>query len=260
MKLLASLTVLVAAAALEVSAQSYSKSCFINYFLKNNFLDKSYEVHKNEKALDASCLAAVNSTVSRVRATSNDICISAFYRRKYVSESLVKQYLLPQFKNSQKQVHFDGRFETFLKKALNISAVICNNPDVFKPDLKALVKNGKLQQEAKTKEIQCLQQFIMEKKKPLSDECKPVVDAIKKQFYEQTEGDMKKVFAAPNNNLIDLKCTADGAKKNQLFERVFFFVVLATSRNMNDKQINALLKSAEIVIAGSTRSIFDCMV
>jgi hypothetical protein len=100
----------------------------------------------------------------------------------------------------------------------------------------------------------------MVKNKPLSEECKTVVDSIEKQFYDQTESDMRRVFAPPNNNLIDLKCSADGAKKNQLFERVFFFVVLATTKNMNDKQINALLRSAEVVIAGSTRLIFDCMV
>ena len=184
------LSVLLLITVAKVSSQSYSKSCFINYLLKYDFLDKSYEIHKDKNAVDAKCEAAMNSTVTKIRSTTNNVCVSEFYRRKYVSESLVKQYLLPQFKNSQKQVHFGANFDNFLKKALNISAVICNNPKVFKPDLKALLKNGKLQQDSKTKEISCLQNHIMVKNKPLSEECKKIVDRLnrhQKDFSYSTE-------------------------------------------------------------------------
>lgn len=254
------LSIYLVLATAKVSCQSYSKSCFLNYMLKSDLLDKTFEIYNNKAGVDATCEAAVNSTVSRIRSSTNDVCISEFYRRKYVSESLVKQYLLPQFRSSQSEVQFDDRFKLFMKKALNISTVICNNKDVFKPDLKAMMKNGKLQKDSKTKEIGCLQHHIMVKNKPIDEECKQIVNAIKNEFYQTTENDMKRVFAAPNDNLIDLKCSADKAKKQQFFERVFFFVVLAATKNMNDKQIDVLIRSAEGVIAGSTRLIFECMV
>lgn len=259
MKFLNLLSIVLVVWSAKVSCQSFSKSCFLNYMLKHDLLDKTFEIYNNKAGIDAKCEAAVNSTVIRVRQSTNDLCISEFFRRKYVSESLVKQYLLPQFRSSQSEVHFDDRFKVFQRKALNISAVICNNQDVFKPDLKAMMKNGKLQKESKTKEIACLQHHIMVKNKPLDEECTKIVNAIKAEFYQTTENDMKRAFSAPNDNLIDLKCSSDKARKQQFFERVFFFVVLATTKNMNDKQIDVLIRSAEGVIAGSTRLIFECM-
>lgn len=243
-----------------VLCESYSKACFINYMLKHELLDKTYQIYNNGEKVDAKCELAVNSTISKMRSTTNDICISNFLRRKYVTETLLKEYLIPQFKGKQTQVHFDDRFTLFKNKALNISSIICNNPKVFKPDLKDMIKTGKSQKEAKAKEIACLQKHTTNRNKPLDEECSKVVNAIKQEFYKSLENEMKKVFAAPNDKLIDLKCSEGKSKKNELFEKISFFFVLSVVRNMNDKQVDGLLKGAEVIITSSTRLIFECMI
>lgn len=242
-----------------VTCESYNKACFLNYMLQHDLLDKTYQIFNNGEKVDDKCNAAVNSVVEKLRASSNDSCISDFFRRKYVSETLIKEFLIPQFKSSQTEVVFDEKFEAFKKKAVNLSRVICNNKDVFRPDLKAMMRNGRLQKESKTKEIECLHRYIMIKNKPLTGECKKVVDMVKEEFYKSTENDMKRVFQPPNDKMINLRCSEEKAKKSKLFEKFFFFVVLAATRNMNDKQIDRLLEGADGVIVGSTRLIFECM-
>lgn len=228
--------------------------------LKHDLLDKTYQIYNNGEKVDAKCELAVNSTISKMRSMTNDICVSNFLRRKYVTETLLKEYLIPQFKSKQTQVHFDDRFTVFKNKALNISSIICNNPKVFKPDLKDMIKTGKSQKEAKAKEIACLQKHTTNRNKPLDEECSKVVSAIKQEFYKSLGNEMKKVFAAPNDKLIDLKCSEDKSKKNKLFEKISFFFVLSVVRNMNDKQVDGLLKGAEGIITSSTRLIFECMI
>ena len=228
--------------------------------LKKDLLDRTFQVFNNGEKVDQKCEAAVNETISKIRSASNDVCIVDFMRKKYVSESLIKEYLIPQFKAPQVEIHFDERFEVFKEKAVNITAVICNNKDVFKPDLNSMMKNGRLQKDSKSKEIECLHQYLMMKNKPMSDECSKIVKGIKDDFYRSTENDMLKAFSPPNDNLVNLRCSEEKAKKIQLFEKLFFFVVLAATRNMNDKQIDVLLKSAEGIITSSTRLIYECMI
>lgn len=227
---------------------------------KHDLLDKAFQIYNNGEKVDHKCELAINSTIIKVRSTSNDFCISTFLTRKYVSETLLKEYLIPQFKNTENQVHFDDRFTLFRNKALNISSVICNNPKVFKPDLKDMIRNGKQQKEAKAKEIGCLQNYITNRNKPLDEECTKIVSHIKQEFYKTMTTEMEKVFSAPNDKLVNLKCSEDKSRKNQLFEKISFFFVLSIVRNMNDKQVDSLLKGAESIITSSTRLIFECMI
>lgn len=243
-----------------VSCESYSKSCFLNYLLQKDLLDKTYQIYNNGEKVDEKCEEAFNSTVSNLRSSSSSVCISDFLRKKFMSETLVKEYLIPQFKAPQSEVHFDDRFTAFKSKALNITSVFCNNKDVFTPDLRSMMRNGRYKKDAKTKEIDCLQKYLMIKNKPLDDECQKIVSAMKGNFYRSTGNDMKRVFQPPNDNLVNLECSEEKAKKAQVFEKIFFFVVLAATKNMNDKQIDVLLRSAEGVISSSTRLMFECMV
>lgn len=222
-------------------------------------LDRSYQVFSNGGKVDEQCEKTVNGTISQIRASSNDSCVIKHFNKRSFSESLLKEYLLPQLKAKQTEVQFDERFKAFQAKAVNITTIICRNPRVFNPDLRALLRSKRMEKDGKTKEIDCLQKHILIKNKPVDEECKKVVASIQDEFYNSTAGDMKRVFAAPNDNLIDLKCSAEKARKAQLFEKIFFFVVLAATKNMNDKQINTLLRSADGVIGGSSRLIFECM-
>lgn len=253
------LIVAVALLTARASCESYSKFCYINYLLKLDLLDRSFQIFNNGEKVDDKCEQAVNATINRIRSSSNDVCVADFLRKKLVSETLMKEYLVPQFRSQQADVAFDDRFEVFNKKTVNISMVICKNNDIFRPDLRSLMRNGRMQQDSKTKEIECLQHHITVKNKPLDDECKKIVDSIREEFYNSTGSDMRRAFAAPNDGLVNLKCAEDKAKKIQMFEKIFFFVVLATTKNMSDKQIDVLLRSAEGVIGSSTRLIFECM-
>lgn len=227
--------------------------------LKLDLLDRSFQIFNNGANVDAECELAVNSTIQTIRSSSDNVCVSDFFKKKSVSETLLKEFLIPQFKSTQTEVKFDESFAVFKAKAVNISKVICDNDDIFKPDLRSMMKTGRLQKDSKTKEIECLQKYIMAKNKPLDEECSKIVSTIKEDFYNSTGADMRRAFAAPNDNLVNLVCAAEKAKKIQMFEKVFFFVVLAATKNMNDKQIDVLLRSAEGVISSSTRLIFECM-
>lgn len=259
MKSLALVTIGLLLVSSKVSCESYSKSCFLNYMLKHDLLDKTYQGLNNGGNVDQTCELAVNETISKLRFSVNDVCVADFWRKKYVSETIIMQYLLPQFKGSQSEVQFDDRFTIFKNKALNISNIICNNKEVFRPDLGAMMRKGRAQKDSKSKELECLQKYITIRNKPLDEECSKIVSMIKDEFYKSTDSEMKRVFAPPNDNLVNLKCSEEKAKNTQLFEKIFFFVILATTKNMSDKQIDVLLRSAEGVITSSTRLIFECM-
>lgn len=244
----------------KVSCESYSKACFLNYMLKHDLLDKTYQIYDNgEKVDEQKCELAINATINKVRSSSNDTCISNFLRRKYVSETLLKEYLIPQFKNKETQVHFDVRFTAFKIKAMKLSSVICNNPKVFKPDIRDMMRNARSQKDSKSKEIGCLQKYISKKSK-LNEECTRIVEGIRRDFYGTLEKELEKVFAPPNDKLVNLKCSSETTKRSQMFEKISFFFVLSITRNMTDKQINVLLKGADGIITSSTRLIFECMI
>jgi hypothetical protein len=252
---------LIALIATKVQSESYSKACFINYFLKLDLLDKSFENLKtNDGKVDQKCEIAVNSTISQLKSSTSDVCVSDYFSKKLFSETLLKEFLIPQLKSRQSEVVFDERFKTFQAKAVNITTVICSNKSTFRPDLKQMMKQGKRQKESKAKELDCLTRYIQLRNKPLDDECKNLVDSIKDQFYTTNEENIRKVFVAPNDNLVNLDCGAEKAKQNQLFEKLFFFVVLAATKNMSERQIDVLLQGADSVIASSSRLIFECMI
>lgn len=247
-------------AAARASCESYNKACFLNYMLSKDLLDKTYQIYSNGEKVDAKCEAAINATVTKLRSATNDVCAADFLKKKFVSETLIKQYLIPQFREPGQQVDFDDRFTVFTNKAMNLTNVICANKDVFQPDLRSMMRNGRLQKESKTKEIECLQKYLTNKNKPLDTECSKSVNSIKAEFYKSTENDIRRCFSPPNDNLVNLKCSEEKAKKNQMFEKIFFFVVLAATKNMNDKQIDVMLSSASGVITSSTRTLFECLI
>jgi hypothetical protein len=241
-----------------ISCDRYSKACFVGFLMKNGLLDKNFAAYTDGK-VDHKCEVAINETITQIRSASSDACVCDFFKKKLVSETLLREYLLPQLKSPQKEVRFDDRFTSFKNKAVNLSTVICNNKDVFRPDLKTMMRSGRLKTESKSREIVCLQAYITNKNQPLTEECSHIVNAIKTEFYKSMESDMKRVFSPPNDKLLDLKCSEEKALKTKLFEKIFFFVVLAATKNMNDNQIDVLLKSAEGVIAVSTKLLFECM-
>ncbi|CRK94336.1 CLUMA_CG007851, isoform A [Clunio marinus] len=244
----------------KVSCQIYNKSCFINYMIKHELLERSYQAYSKGGTVDQKCEAHVNSTVNKLRSASNDSCVSEFLKKKYVSETLIKEYLKPQFNQSSQMVKFDDRFKIFQRKAVNITKLICQNKDVFQPDLYQIMRRGRRQKDDKTKEIECLQTYIMNKNKPLSDECSKIINKIKDEFYSQRETELKRVFAKPNDKLVDLKCSGEKAMKKRMFEKIFFFVVLAATKNMNNQQIDALIKKIEGQIGSATRVLYECII
>lgn len=241
-----------------VSCESYERGCFISYLLKNDLIDKSYEIFSSYKKEDK-CTIEINAAKAKFKRSTPNQCTLDFLKKKSISDTLLKEYLIPQIKSKQEKLHFDNRFEVFKNKTFQVANVICNNREIFRPDMKGMMKQGRLQKEAKSKELECLQNYILVKNKPLSDECKKVVDSIQKEFYYKMEINTKKAFLHPNEKLIDFKCGTEKAKNSKLFEKIFFFVVLAANKNLNDKQIDSLLKNAEGVIVGNNKLIFECM-
>ncbi|CAG9797852.1 unnamed protein product [Chironomus riparius] len=241
----------------------YSKSCFVRYLLKTNQIDAKYKKFINDAEVSPNdCEMAVNLTLDAIRTASKEPCIASFLKKKDVAEVLLRKFLMPQLDNGDKQVViFDDQFTEFRRKIVDISSVVCNNPKIFRPDVAKLMREAKSHKESKARELKCLEIYI---KKPanqiLTDECKKVVDYVRKDFYGKMDSDMKTSFAAPNDQLLKMECVKEKAEQFKMFERVFFFVVLSTSRDMNDKQINAVAKNADIAINSSQKVIFECMV
>lgn len=258
MRLLEFITIGLLVITSKVSCESYSRQCFMNYMFNHNLLGDAFKVFNKGEKVDSTCETSVNGVIDKMRSSVNDSCIAEFWKKKFVSETILKEYLIPQFRVPQSEVHFDDRFTAFRNKAYNISRVICTNKEVFRPDLRSLMRQGRSQKDSKSRELECLQIYI-KRNKPLDEECTKIVDMVKEEFYKSTDNDMKRVFAAPNDSLVNTKCLDDKAKNTQLFEKIFFFVILATMRDMNDQQIDALLSRAEGVITSSTKMIFECM-
>lgn len=243
------------------ASESYDKSCYLNYFLERNLLDKfEFRALDGQKGVSKECEAAVNATIKKIRSSSSDKCVSDHLNRKYYSEFVLREYLKPQFKSSSNTVEFDDKFKTFLDKAVNVTNVMCTYPNLYKPDIRLLLKRGGFQdQEKMSKEIECLQNHIKSKGASVSRECQFVVDYVKEEFYSRQLDDLKKSFAPPNDNLIDFNCLSNLGRRNQAFEKYFFFVILAITRKMNDRQIETLRKSSQIMLSTYTKSIYECI-
>ena len=241
----------------------YSKSCFVKYLLKTNQIDGKYKKYiSNTKESQKDCEKAVNLTLDAIRTASKEPCIAHFLKKKDVAEVLLRKFLMPQLDNGVNQVViFDDKFTEFRRKVVDILSVVCNNPQIFKPDVAKLMRDAMSYKESKARELKCLEIYI---KKPankiLTDDCKKVVDYVMKDFYGKMDKDMRTSFAAPNDQLLNMECVKEKAEQFKMFERVFFFVVLSTSRNMNDKQINAVANNADIAINNSQKVIFECLV
>lgn len=245
-----------------VACESYSKSCFLNYFLKYDLLDNTYQPLSNGEKVDEICMTAINTTINKLRSSTTDSCISEYWNKKFVSETLLKEYLKEQLKTPQKEVKFDDRFKVFKHKAISVTTIMCNNKDVFRPDLRAMMKNGRVQKHAKAKEIDCLSKYIygMKQNVKLDPDCARTVETIRNEFYKVMERDTQRAFAPPNDKLVNLKCLKEKADKTQLFEKISFFVVLAANKNMTDNQIDNMFRNAEGVVNGSNKMIYECMI
>jgi hypothetical protein len=228
--------------------------------LERGLIDAVYATRSNgQQNVSQECEAAVNSTLQQIRSASSDECIAEHLNRNLYGETILKEYLMPTFNSSNMKVDFD-QFNNYLEKAVNITKVICDNPSTFKPDVKELLSRGGFQENKMSKEIGCIHQHIKNKGQgKLSDDCKRIVDTIQKEFYQRSLTDMKKVFAAPNDNLLDFNYCSEIARKNQAFEKVFFFVVMAVTRKMNDRQIETLRKTSNFLMSTHTKSIYECI-
>lgn len=244
----------------ESISESSKKSCFLNYFLDRDLIDKSFETRINsEKGVSQECEIAVNSTLQQIKTISNDECIADYLNKKFYSETILKEYLMPQFNSSNTKVDFD-QFKLFLEKAVNVTKVICDNPNTFRPNVKDLLARGGFQENKMSKEIACIHQHLKNKGQgKLDDECQRIIELFQREFYSRSLGDMKKVFAAPNDNLLDFNHCSEIARKNQAFEKVFFFVVMAVTRKMNDRQIETLRKTSNFLMTTHTKSIYECI-
>lgn len=239
---------------------SYDKLCYVRYLLKNNLLDGNFRIFNSNDPLDVQCETAVNLTLEAIRTSSKESCVVEFLNRKDIPDVLLKKYLMPQLVNGENQVIFDGRFTEFRKKAVNVSIIACNNRDTFKPDIVAWMKYARNNKESKAKELKCLEAYI--KKSPnfiLDDECIAAVESIKNEFNQRIDTDMKKAFALPNDQLIDYECSMKKVEGDKMFEKFSFFVVLATSRDLNDKQIEKIAKSTVGSVNNAQKTIFECM-
>lgn len=239
---------------------SFDKSCFIQYLIKNNQLDgEKFKNFNQNKPLESECETAVNSTLEALKTSSQDKCVVEFLNKKDVAEVLLRQYLKPQMDNNLNQVTFDDQFTEFRWKTVNITSIICKNKSIFRPNVAELMRGAKQHKESKAKELKCIELYIKKPNQKLSDECQKVINYVKNDFYQQIEYDVKTAFASPYDNLINFECGREKADQFKLFERVFFFVVLATSRDLSDKQINTVAKNTDNAISSSQKVIFECI-
>lgn len=240
---------------------SESKSCFLNYMLDHDLIDKSFEtrVDNQLQGVSQECEATVNSTLQQIKSASSDECVTEHLNRRLYSETILREYLMPTFNSSEMKADFD-QLPNYLDKAVNVTKVICDNPATFKPDVKELLARGGFQENKMSKEIGCLHHHIKNKGRgKLDDDCRKIVDLFREEFYQRSLTDMKKVFAAPNDKLIDFNYCTEIARRNQAFEKVFFFVVMAVTRKMNDRQIETLRQTSNIMMATHTKSIYECI-
>lgn len=239
---------------------SYDKLCYIRYLVKNNLLEGNFKVFNMNDQLEAQCESAVNLTLEAIRTSSKEPCVAEFLNRKDVRDVLLKKFLMPQLVNGQNKITFDSRFTEFRKKAVNITVIACNNRDTFQPDIVAWMKYARNNKESKQRELKCLESYIKKSPDfPHSEECVEIVKAMKADFNQRIDNDVKKAFAPPNDQLIDYECGMKKVENDRMFERFAFFVVLATTRDLNDKQIQNIAKSTLGSVNNAQKTIFECM-
>lgn len=239
---------------------SYSKSCFVKFLLQVNQIDGKYKkyISKNEQPGE-DCEQAVNQTLDAIRTSSKEPCILEFLNKKGVAEVLLRKFLMPQLDNGIERVTFNDQFTDFRKKVVDTSSVVCSNPRIFRPDVAKRMREAMSFKESKAREIKCLEIYIKHPNQVLTEDCRKVVDYARSDFYGRMQNEMKAAFAPPNDQLFDMDCSMEKALQVKLFERVYFFVILATTRNMTDKQIDTVAKNANIAINNSQKVIFECM-
>lgn len=239
---------------------SYDKLCYIRYLVKNNLLEGNFRVFNMNDQLEAHCESAVNLTLEAIRTSSKEPCVAEFLNRKDVRDVLLKKYVMPQLVNGENKISFDSRFTDFRKRAVNISVIACNNKDTFKPDIVAWMKYARNNKESKQKELKCLESYIKKSSDfPHSEECVEIVKTMKNDFNQKIDGDVKKAFAPPHDQLIDYECGMKKVEKEKMFEKFGFFVVLATTRDLNDRQIQNVAKSSLGSVNNAQKTMFECM-
>lgn len=237
---------------------SYDKLCFIRYLVKNNLLDGNFKIFNVKEALEPQCETAVNLTLEALRTSSQEPCVVEFLNRKDIPDVLLKKFLMPQLTNGENRVVFDNRFTEFRKRAVNASVILCNNQNTFNPDIVALMKYARNNKDSKQKELKCLE-IYSKNPSSLTTECIDIVQQMKNEFNERIDSDVRKAFTPPNEQLIDFDCGKNRIENDQMFKRFSFFVVLATSRDMSDKQIEAVAKSTVGSVNNAQRTIFECL-
>jgi hypothetical protein len=243
-----------------VEKNSYDKSCFIKYLLKHNQIDEKYNKYgyKNQ-TLDAKCQMAIDSAIKSMQTVSKDECVINFLRSKGVPEVLMKKYLAPQLDNGQDKITFNENFTTFRSKVLNITTIVCRNQKIFRPNVAQIMNDAKEHKDTRAGELKCIELYIKRQTDQMSHDCWVVVEYARNNFYQTLENDARAAFMPPNDNLVDINCGKQKAYELKFFERVFFFVVLATTKNLNDRQINTIAKSTDNAILNSQKFAFECM-
>lgn len=241
------------------SSNSYDKLCYIKYLMKNNQLDGNFRIFNVNDPLDAQCEAAVNLTLEAIRTSSKEPCVVDFLNQKDIPNVLLKKYLLPQLMNGENQVKFDERFNEFRKRAVNISVIACNNKDTFKPDIVAWMKYARNNKQSKQRELKCLEVYVKNPNAIQTVDCTEAVKSMKNEFSRRIDADVKKAFAPPNDNLIDFECGMEKLESGKSFEKFAFFVVLATSRDLSDKQIQSVARQTNGSVSNAQKTLFECM-
>jgi hypothetical protein len=240
-------------------ANTYDKSCFISFLIRVNQVDARFSNLIRPDLAVEECEAAVNLTLDALKSSSANPCVTDFLNKKDVSELLLRQYLKPQLKNNKSIVVFDEQFTEFRKKTVNVSAVVCSNKALFRPDVADLMRSAKQHKSSRAGELKCIELYIKKPNQPLSSDCQKVRDYVKNDFYKKIDYDVTTAFLPPHDQLISAECLREKAQQFKLFERVFFFVVLATTRDLNEKQIGSIAKNTDSTIGNSQKVIFECM-
>jgi hypothetical protein len=259
--MLSAFTLAAAVSCTFCSTKSYDKTCFTRYLSKVNQLNEKFKDSDKAKQMDFSCQFAINITLEALQKTSNnDQCVSNLLSSKKVPDVLLRKYLAPQMDNGKKNFTFNKEFDDFRRKSSTVASIVCNNKEIFRPNIRQMMRTAKLHKESKSKELKCLEIYI---KKPqnqiLTQECIETVDEVRREFYQRINDDSKRAFIEPYDQLIDFDCGREHIVQNQLFEKVFFFVVLAITRDLNDKQIENVGKNTDGAVDKSQKIIFECM-
>lgn len=239
---------------------SFNKSCYVRYLLQNKQIDEKYRKLISKKEPNTiECGKAVSQTLKAIRESSKEPCIVEFLNKPGVAEVLLRKFLLPQLDNGVDKVTFQEDFTAFRKKVVDTSSVVCSNPRIFRPDLAKHLREARNYKESKPSELKCLEQHIKSPNKVLTDECRGIVESHKSSFYKRMENEVKGMFAPPRDNLFSLECSLEQAEKLKFFERIYFFILLAATRQMSDAQIDSLANNANKAVYNSQKVFYECM-